>query len=707
MDVDSFLQLADTLPEALLLLDTSGDILAVNRKAIRFLETSPDDLKGKQLADFLENSSENLQQTMRHWSRSRAPIPATIKWKHVPHEEVSNIQCQGFLLKPAKGDDRAWLVLRCVLGRSITRQFKDLTAELERYKAVLRKLNVSRKALAQEHERALVTLHSIGDAVITTDSHGRVEYLNPIAEQLTGWESHMAAEHPIGEVFHIINEVTRQPALDPVHRCLKEGRIVGLANHTALISREGDEYIIEDSAAPIRDWHGNILGVVLVFRDVTGDRLAQRQLEYLAQHDTLTGLKNRYFFEQQLEHTVNMASRGQHVSALLYIDLDQFKVVNDSAGHAAGDELLVEAAQRFNERTRKGDILARLGGDEFGVILDVTDVDQLEEIADSYNRALEGFKFQWDGGEYEVTCSIGCILIDKTITTPAEALRQCDIACYVAKHKGRNRSHVYTEDDEHAISTLGEMSVVNEIKSALEDDRFVLHFQPIKCVGDDSIVIHEALLRLKQKDDSLTGPGNFIPIAERYGLMAHVDTWVIKQAISLLQKSCTDGTICQITVNLSGVSLGDNLILEILKAFARENAEAAKHLILEITETVAVTHLDKASIFIKELRELGIRFALDDFGTGFSSFSYLKHLPVDFIKIDGTFVRDIANDPVDQAMVRSINHIAHSLDKLTIAEFVEDNEILDLLKDIGVDMVQGYYIGKPGPDLNSAANSRH
>lgn len=704
MDAKSFLQLADTLPEALILLDTSGKILVANRKAANFLQLDAGAIAGRQLAGFLQSSEHDLQEAIRLWSRSRMPIPAAIRWQHVPETEVPNIQCQGFLLQPAVDGGKALLVLRCVIGRSFVRKFKELSDELERQKSLLRKLNASRTALEQEHERAVVTLHSIGDAVITTDKQGRVEYLNPVAEQLTAWQCDQAAGQEIEKVFYIINEVTRQPAADPVRRCLSEGRIVGLANHTALISREGDEYIIEDSASPIRDRYGNILGVVLVFHDVTGDHLAQRQLEYLAQHDTLTGLKNRYYFEQQLEQAVKLASRGEYVSALIYIDLDQFKIVNDSAGHAAGDELLVEAARRFNERTRKGDILARLGGDEFGVILEGTNAAKLEKIAESYNQALEGFKFHWDGGEYEVTCSIGCIVIDEKITTPAEALRQCDIACYVAKHKGRNRCHIYTEEDEHAISMLGEMSVVKEIKAALENDRFELHFQPIKCLSDNAVVIHEALLRLVQKDGSLTSPGNFIPIAERYGLMVHVDTWVVGYAIQILKEKCENGNSTQITVNLSGASLGDNSMLNVLKTFARENPLAAKCLILEITETVAVTHIDKASLFIKELRELGIRFALDDFGTGFSSFSYLKHLPVDFVKIDGTFVRDIANDPVDQAMVRSINHIAHSLDKLTVAEFVENEEILDILKAIGVDMVQGYHIGRPGAELS---NTKH
>lgn len=695
MDVNSFLQLADALPEALLLIDRNGNILAANRKALNFLNLDAIEVQDHRLAQFLKSDEQELQQAIRLWSRSRTPIPTTIKWKHVPEAEDSKIQCQAFLLKPGESGSSAWLVLRCVIGKSISRQFVELNSELEQQKSLLRKLQASRKALEKEHERVRVTLHSIGDAVITTDAKGCVDYMNPVAEQLTGWETQEARGKDVIEVFNIINEVTRRRAKNPVEHCLAEGRVVGLANHTALIARDGTEYVIEDSAAPIRDAHGIIHGVVLVFRDVTGDRLAQRQLEYLAQHDTLTSLKNRYFFEQQLDQAVKVASRGQQHAALLYIDLDQFKLVNDTAGHAAGDELLVEVAQRLTKRLRHGDILARLGGDEFGIILNDVKQEQLEVITCAFIEGLEGFKYRWDSGSFDVTCSIGIVYIDQNITSPAEAMRRADIACYVSKQAGRNRYHLYTADDEDTLSTLGEMSVITEIKRALENSGFVLHFQPIRDVGNARTEMFEALLRLKHSNDTLIGPGNFIPIAERYGLMPQIDAWVIRNAMKQLANLCKDGNACCLTVNLSGASLGNAELLQEITTFARSNRDVAEHLILEITETAAVTHIDKASLFIKQLRQEGIRFALDDFGTGFSSFSYLKHLPVDFIKIDGVFVRDIVADPVDQAMVRSINNIAHSLGKLTIAEFVEDNEILGLLKEIGVDMVQGYYIGRP------------
>jgi len=544
-----------------------------------------------------------------------------------------------------------------------------------------------------------VTLHSIADGVITTNAEGYIEYLNPIAEKLTGWKTDQAIGKPIAKIFRIINEVTRAEIIDPVQQCLNEERVVGLANFTALLSRDGIEYIIEDSASPIRNKQGKILGAVLVFRDVTSDRLVQRQLEYLAQHDSLTSLKNRFYFEQQLEQHVKASKRNKFFSALLYIDLDQFKIINDSAGHAAGDDLLMDVARRFHNRIRDGDILARLGGDEFGIILnDVNPVD-FKTIANSYIEALADCRFKWEGKSHEVTCSIGASLIDKSITTPAEALRQADIACYIAKGKGRNRSHIYQCEDEKLISTLGELNAVQEIKDSLVEDRFILFFQPIKTIDGSKTVMHEVLLRLQRDGDELVTPASFIPIAERYGLMSELDIWVIKHATQRLveyhEKNCT----CQFSVNLSGSSIGNSKILEALKTFALEFPKVAQCLVIEVTETSAVTHIEKANQFIRELYQLGIRFALDDFGTGFSSFSYLKHLPVDYIKIDGTFVRDIANDPVDQAMVRSINHIAHSLGKLTIAEFVEDESILRLLQEIGVDLVQGYYLGRPSAEI--------
>jgi diguanylate cyclase (GGDEF)-like protein/PAS domain S-box-containing protein len=694
MHAAEFLQLADALPEALILLGSDGKIITANKRASEFLQVERARVAGRSLKDFTDSSEENIMAALRAWSRSRSAIPAALAWKTAAKKQW---RCQGFLLTPATATERAQLVLRCIPGKPTSSEFIALNHELERQQATLRKLLASREQLEKEHELALVTLRSIGDAVITTNNTAHVEYLNPIAESLTGWSNEEAQGKSVTEVFNIINEVTREPAVEPVSVCLAEGRIVGLANHTALIARDGKEYVIEDSAAPIRDSQGVIHGVVLVFRDVTSDRLARRQLEYLAQHDTLTGLNNRHYFEQQLEHVVQLMARGKATSALFYIDLDQFKVINDTAGHAAGDGLLTEVAHLFAGRLRKGDILARLGGDEFGVLLENIPIDQIDAVARSYIKALDGFQFHWEGKQYDITPSLGISIIDKDAQSAAEAMREADIACYIAKRDGRNRYHLYSPNDESGLDTLGEMGLVNEIRRALVSNDFALYQQPIIEMATGKVVINEFLLRLRAGGKEVISPASFIPVAERYGLMPMIDQWVVRQTLTCLQQQLARSEAGMVSINLSGASFGDSELLGIFNSFLKSQPELAKYIMIEVTETSAVRHIEKAIDFVRDLRRLGVSFALDDFGTGFSSFAYLKHLPVEYIKIDGTFVRDMIADPVDQAMVRSINHIAHSLSKKTIAEFVESEEILDRLREIGVDMVQGYHVGRPAP----------
>lgn len=694
MRATEFLQLADALPEALILLTSEGRILAANKRATQFLQHDRSSVVGRMLGEFTTSSPEKINTALRAWSRSRSAIPAALRWIT---DGKQGWRCQGFLLQAATQTDPAQLVLRCIPGKQTASEFIALNHELERQKQTLRKLLASREQLEKEHELALVTLESIGDAVITTDNTAHIEYLNPIAESLTGWPNAEAQGKPVTEVFNIINEITREPAIEPVSRCLKEDRIIGLANHTAIIARDGKEYVIEDSAAPIRDRKGFVHGVVLVFRDVTDDRLARRQLEYLAQHDTLTGLNNRHYFEHQLEHAVQLVARDETSCALFYIDLDHFKVINDTAGHAAGDGLLTEVAHLFASRLRKGDILARLGGDEFGVLLEHVPMEMIDNVARSYIKALDGFHFNWDGKQYDITPSLGISVIDKDTQSAAEAMREADIACYIAKREGRNRYHLYSPDDESGLDTLGEMGLVNVIRNALVSNQFTLYQQPIVELSSNNVEINEFLLRLQSPDDELISPASFIPVAERYGLMSMLDQWVVIHSLEILQQKLARGDHSMVSINLSGASFGDNEVLHAFKGALSEQPELATYILVEVTETSAVRHIEKAIDFMRDLRGLGIRFALDDFGTGFSSFAYLKHLPIEYIKIDGTFVRDIMSDPVDQAMVRSINHIAHSLNKKTIAEFVENEEILDYLKEIGVDMVQGYHIGRPGP----------
>ena len=690
-----FLQFIDAMPEGYVILGADGIILNINKHATTLFGDPSNICIGQHIREYSTSSEDEIQQALRHWSRSRTPIPAALKWKVNRGSPETGWRCSGFLLKPATQEQKTLIVLRCVFGKTLVSNFLTLNEELKKQRALLTKLQHSRMALQKEHEKALVTLHSIGDGVITTDVKGNVDYLNPVAEQLTGWSTETASGKSILEVFNIVNEITRKACADPVIRCLRENRIVELANHTVLISRNGKEYVIEDSAAPIRNIHGTIYGAVLVFRDATDDRLTHYQLEYLAQHDTLTGLKNRHYFEQQLKHTVDSASLGKHQYCLLYIDLDQFKIINDIAGHAAGDELLTKVAMIFSQRIRQGDIFARLGGDEFGIIINSIDVDNMESLIGSYQSILQGSKFSWDNNEYDISCSIGATIIDNNITTSAEAMRQSDIACYIAKKNGRNRYHIYQDHDQNQIASMGEVSIANDIRYALDNDKFILHFQPVVGLNSENC-LYEVLVRMSKNDDVLM-PGAFIPVAERHGLMLEIDLWVIQHALNIIIERLANATPCRLSINLSGTTMGNEQVNKLLQGMICKHPQIAKYILIEITETSAVGQIDKASSMMYELRKLGVKFALDDFGTGFSSFTYLKHLPVDFVKIDGTFVRDIVDDPVDQAMVRSINHIAHSLNKITIAEFVESKAILEELKLIGVDMVQGYHIGRPGP----------
>ncbi|MBL1141544.1 MAG: EAL domain-containing protein [Proteobacteria bacterium] len=693
MQPSDFQIFADALPEALILLSGDGSVLSTNKCAKRFLSNRFNSIEQlKSLNDLVNNDPEEIKKSLRAWSRSRTPIPAVISWKSEKEFVDSNWRCQAFMIEPAVKNNPAQLIIRCIPGRGQLSEFTLLNAELEKTQNTLKTLLNTREALEKEHELATVTLKCIGDAVITTDNIGNIESLNPVAEALTGWTNKEALGKPSCEIFNIISEITREPSPDPIQRSLKENIIIELGNHTILISKDGTEYVIEDSVAPIRNKNHEIIGTVLVFHDVTAKRLALRQLEYLALHDTLTGLNNRHYFEQELFKAVDLAKRGTLVFALLYIDLDEFKAVNDTAGHSVGDNLLTEVSQLFSSRLRRGDTLARLGGDEFGVLLQNINKEQIEKTAESYKQALNDFQFTWKDKMFDINSSIGVTIIDNNINTAAEALRQADVACYVAKQKGRNRLHIYAPKDDRKAMQLGEVSLISKLNNALKNDSFILYFQPIIDSKNIKTNYFEVLLRLKD-DDSIITPNIFIPVAERYAIMPKIDKWVVVQVIKLLEQK--QYANCKFSINLSGASFEDEDIITFLSKKIKNNTALSESISFEVTETAAVTHIEGTADFMHSLLPYGVKFALDDFGTGFSSFAYLKHLPVDLIKIDGVFVKDIAHDPADQAMVRSINNIAHSLNKKTIAEYVENEEILDILKDIGIDYFQGYHLGKP------------
>jgi diguanylate cyclase (GGDEF)-like protein/PAS domain S-box-containing protein len=553
--------------------------------------------------------------------------------------------------------------------------------------------------LAEQHELLRVTLHSIGDAVITTDRNGVVTWLNPVAERMTGWLNAEACGHAVGQVFHIVNEETRAPTENPVATCLQQGKVAGLANHTVLISRHGEEFGIEDSASPIRNEAGEILGVVLVFHDVTEQRRLSGEMTYRATHDALTGLVNRAEFETRLRRVLNKAHEDRSEHALMYIDLDQFKLVNDACGHSVGDQLLQQVPKLLGESVRLRDTLARLGGDEFAVILEHCSAEQAQRVAHQICERMDDFRFVHDGKRFRIGASIGLVPVDHRWGTAAALMQAADTSCYAAKEAGRNRVHAWFDTDQAMRVRHGEMQWTSRIEQALDEDRFELHAQRITSLtGRDSGLHAEVLLRMRDADGALIMPGAFLPAAERFRLASRVDRWVLKHVIDCLKQRGALAGVSNLSLNLSGQSIGDRAFhRQALEVLSDAGDAVCRCLCLEITETVAVTHMADAALFVEQVRALGIRVALDDFGAGASSFGYLKSLPVDFIKIDGQFIRDVVDDPLDEAAVRCFVDVARVVGVRTVAEFVDRPAVLERVRDIGIDFAQGDLVHEPEP----------
>lgn len=549
-----------------------------------------------------------------------------------------------------------------------------------------------------EHELLKVTMDSIGEAVLTTDSQGYLQYLNPVAERLTGWTQEEAVGKRYRKILNVINEKTRKPDFNSVTLCLRENRVITLSDDNILINRQGDEMAIQESVSPIRDAGGNVLGVVIVFHDVSEQRRIAEELSYRATHDTLTGLPNRSEFEKSLKRFVNNNREQEQVNALMFIDLDQFKLINDYCGHSAGDCLLKEVAQIMRSCVRSSDMVARIGGDEFAILLSKCDTEKSMKIAKKICKSLGDYRFQHDDKSFKVAASIGLVMVNNNWESETKLLQAADSACMRAKRAGKNRVHIYFDDEHAADSSKGEIQWASRIEQALEEKSFELYCQRIMPLSHEGLLHAEILIRMKDKNGHLISPNAFLPAAERFNMATRIDRWVVREVFEWMNKNAASlSHVESLSVNLSGQSLGDlafhNYVISLIQVMDID----CQKLCFEVTETSAITNIAEAKKFIDAMNGYGVKFSLDDFGSGVSSFGYLKNLSVDYLKIDGQFISDLVENEVGQATVRCITEVAKATGKQTIAECVDNPVVENLLKKMGVDFTQGYLKHKPAP----------
>jgi Amt family ammonium transporter len=556
-------------------------------------------------------------------------------------------------------------------------------------------------ALHQEEERALVTLASIADGVIRTDAEGRIDFLNPVAEELTGWTGAEAEGRLLSEVYRPVDETSMKPLANDVAFCLR-GEAPPHKILKRLVRSDGAVFTIQDCASPIRSRSGEIQGAVLVFKDLSKERGLEREIRVMATRDRLTGLLNREEFERRLGLAMEDARErgGEHV--LCYLDLDEFKLVNDVCGHPVGDEMLRQVSDLLRSCVSSRDALARLGGDEFGILLRNCERRRARTQIHEIRQALRHFRFPWGDHRFETGASIGMVPVTDQFETLGELLAAADGACYIAKERGRAQVHEYRPGDAAFAERYGEMQWVQRIHRALEDDRLMLYSQPIELMEGVGEQLSEVFLRMLGPNGEIIAPGEFIQAAERYRLVSSIDRWVVRTALDTLaraERSGATGSLVErtYTINISGQSLGEEGFLEDVVSALQTSGVPPQRICFELTETSAIGNLGHARLFFSVLRDLGCRFILDDFGSGLSSFAYLKNLPVDFLKIDGEFVSNIVVDPVQRAIVESIHRVGSALNIRTIGEGVEDMPTLTLLREIGVDYAQGYLLGRPRP----------
>jgi diguanylate cyclase (GGDEF)-like protein/PAS domain S-box-containing protein len=561
-------------------------------------------------------------------------------------------------------------------------------------------LKLAQLQAATEKERAQVTLEAITDGVVTIDHDGAIGSINPAAERLIGISMADALGQPFETVMQFEDPASAGLIQAAILRCLSEQRVITNLPYATLISEVGGRHAVENAVAPIVLPHGELIGAVLVFHDVTESKRLLRRLGFEASHDALTGLVNRREFEARLKRGIERAHHNDgDAAALLYMDLDQFKVVNDTCGHSAGDDLLGQLARLYAEHVRERDTLARIGGDEFAMIIEHCNIDEALAVANKILETTRSFRYSCKGRLFQLGVSIGVTLVDRATASVEEAMRRADHACYIAKERGRNRVYVHFKGDVDVAQRRSDMHWVARLSHAFQHEQLQLYCQPIVALADGAQLMHyEILLRLQDGRAGPIGPGRFLPAAERYDMILKIDRWVLTKTLEWLAANPEHMVGLEMcSINLSRRSLADPSFHKFAADLIDGSAVPANKLCFEITENGAIADMQKTIAFIEALSARGCRFSLDDFGTGMTSFSYLKQLPVDFIKIDGSFIQSMTSSEVDFEMVRFTNDISHMMGRKTIAEYVSDPIILDSLRRIGVDFAQGYWVGKPRP----------
>jgi diguanylate cyclase (GGDEF)-like protein/PAS domain S-box-containing protein len=556
-------------------------------------------------------------------------------------------------------------------------------------------------SLGRSKLQARITLESIGDGILTTDRDGVIDYMNEAAEGLLDMQRASAIGKRPAELIALVDESDRESLGDPVEQCLEERRRISLGRRALLMTRQGDrEFSVELTASPIRAPGGEIDGCVVSFHDVSEMRGIAREMSYQATHDALTGLINRAEFERRLSTTLESSrSDGSHC-VVAYLDLDRFKIVNDTSGHLAGDNLLREIGGLLRHQVRDSDTVARMGGDEFAMLLAGCPLDKARQIADEICAAVTGHRFNWQDQSFDIGVSVGLVEVGPESMSAETVLSAADSACYIAKQEGRGGHHVYSARDELIAREKGEIQWLQRLQQALTDEGFELHVQPIVSADGQAVrgPAAEVLLRLKNESGDAFTPDQFLGPAARYQLMSSIDRWVVSHAATRIaggvprlpnERSCS--------VNLSGHALLDDSFLDFLIDVLDHTGVEPNRICFEISEAAIMANIDQARRFISVLHGVGCQVAMDDFGSGIGSFVKLKTLSIDYVKIDSTYIRELAEDEVNQEMVTALVRLSKQLDFGVIAEQVEDGNTLDLLRRLGVDFVQGYVIERPHP----------